>query len=55
MEGEDKSTYATLFLEMLDVILTKITDRFSDTPTLKFCDLPDQRNSEDLKLNSLVV
>jgi hypothetical protein len=44
MEGEDKkSTYRRLFLEILDVMITNISDRFSDIPKLKFFKLLDQK------------
>jgi hypothetical protein len=44
MEGEDKkSTYRRLFLEILDVMITDISDRFSDIPKLKFFNLLDQK------------
>jgi hypothetical protein len=44
LEGEDKkSSYRRLFLEILDVMVTNISDRFSDILKLKFFNLIDQK------------
>jgi hypothetical protein len=56
MEGEDKkSTYRRLFLEILVVMVTNISERFSDMPKLIFLTYLTKRDSHDLKLNSLVM
>jgi hypothetical protein len=44
MEGEDKkSTYRRFFLEILYIMVTNISDRFSDIQKLKFFNLPGQK------------
>jgi hypothetical protein len=44
MGGEDKkSTYRRLFLEILYVMVTNISDRFSDIPKLTFFNLLDKK------------
>jgi hypothetical protein len=44
IEGEDKkSTYRRLFSESLDVMVTNISDRFSDMPKLKFLSMLDHK------------
>jgi hypothetical protein len=56
MEGEDKkSTYMRIFLEIIAVMVTNISDQFSDIPKLKFLTCLTKRYSQDLKLNSLVM
>jgi hypothetical protein len=63
MEGEDKkSIYMRIFLEIIDVMVTNISDRFSDIPKLKFFNLLDQKkftrfktkfSDHAMKLNNL--
>jgi hypothetical protein len=44
IEGEDKkSTYRRLFSESLDVMVTNISDRYSDMPKLKFLSMLDHK------------
>jgi hypothetical protein len=49
-EGEDnKSIYLRIFLEIIDVMATNISGRFSDIPKLKFFNLLDQKKSTRFK------
>jgi hypothetical protein len=53
MAGEDKKcTYRRLSLEILAVMVTNISN---DMPKLKFFNLLEQRNSQGLKMNFLVM
>jgi hypothetical protein len=56
VEGENrKYTYRRQFLEILDVIVNNISDRFSDTPKLKFSNLIHQKKFTIFKTELLVV
>jgi hypothetical protein len=43
IEGEDKKSYRRLFSESLDVMVTNISNRFSDMPKLKFLSMLDHK------------
>jgi hypothetical protein len=50
MEGEDKKSICMrTFLEMIDVMVTNISDRSSDIPKLKFFNLLDQKKFTTFK------